>query len=267
MKVIEIQFTPWDKLYNFELLELGIEVGNYIVVDLKAGTEIGKVLSVRDDESSNFEISEEGLNPPMRKATKEDIEQALELKKKRKKALSDCKAYVRKHDLPMKLVDSHFSFDNKRLTFAFIANGRVDFRDLVKDLVKQFHLNIRLQQIGIRDEIKINGDVGCCGRLLCCQTFYHELGNVTSDLADLQQVAHRGSDRLSGVCGRLKCCLVYEKTAYEECAKCLPAIGSRIRTDKGPGKVISWQTLKKTVRVLLDDNETIIEYPICHKKI
>jgi cell fate regulator YaaT (PSP1 superfamily) len=154
----------------------------------------------------------------------------------------------------MKLVDAHFSIDGKRLTFAFIANGRVDFRSLLKDLVKHFKLNIRLQQIGIRDEIKINGDMGCCGKILCCQSFYKDLGNVTSDLAELQQVAHRGSDRLSGVCGRLKCCLTYERAAYEDCARCLPPIGSQIRTKQGKGTVIGHHTLKKTVNVRLEDN-------------
>jgi cell fate regulator YaaT (PSP1 superfamily) len=159
-------------------------------------------------------------------------------------------------------VDVHFSFDDSRVTFAFIAEGRVDFRELLKDLNKSYKKNIRLQQIGIRDEIKISGDIGCCGRNLCCQSFYKDLGNITSDLAELQQVSHRGAERLSGVCGRLKCCLSYEKELYNELADKLPMIGEKLKTAHGRGSVIGWHVLRQSVDVLLDDKETIIEETI-----
>jgi cell fate regulator YaaT (PSP1 superfamily) len=262
MKIAEIQFTPWDKVYNFNPVDLLLELGNYVVVETSVGIELGRIVGLTDKPEAEIETNGEGLKPILRKATKEDLELALDYRQKKNKILSDCKGLVKRYDLPMKLVDAHLSFDGNRLTFAFIANGRVDFRDLLKDLIKHFKKNIRLQQIGIRDEIKINGDIGCCGHSLCCQTFYRDLGNVTSDLADLQQVAHRGADRLSGVCGRLKCCLTYEKDVYQEYAALLPTIGTRVRTDSGRGEVIGWHILKHSVDVLLDDKDTIIEVVI-----
>lgn len=265
MRVAEIQFTPWDKGYNFDPQDLELELGNYVVVETKMGTELGRVISLDDIDEAEIKTNSEGLKSIVRKATKEDIDKALENKKKVKKALSECKYLIKKYDLPMKLVDAHFSFDDARLTFAFIANGRVDFRELLKELIAIFKKNIRLQQIGIRDEIKVNGDIGCCGKDLCCQKFYKDLGNVTSELADLQQVSHRGSDRLSGVCGRLKCCLTYEYPYYQELAQQLPAVGTKVRTDKGRGEVIGLHILKQSVDVLLEDKETIIEVLIKKK--
>ncbi|MBT4722286.1 signal peptidase [Candidatus Falkowbacteria bacterium] len=204
----------------------------------------------------------QGINPIERKANKEDLEILLERNKSKQWAMTECRGLITKHSLPIKLVDVYFTFDDSRVTFAFIADGRVDFRELLKDLNKKFHKNIRLQQLGIRDEIKMTGDIGCCGRDLCCKTHLNELASITSDLADLQQVAHRGSDRLSGVCGRLKCCLLYEKATYDELADKLPLLGEKIKTDHGKGQVIGWHVLKQSVDVLLDDQQTIVEVPI-----
>lgn len=258
MKLLEVFVTSWDKIYYLPAGDEPVAVGGYLVMNTSQGEELGKVVAEVDREVEKLDEKDEELTTFVRKATQEDIESTLEFRKKIPKTVSDCKTFVKKHDLPMKLVDAHYSIDGKRLTFAFIANGRVDFRGLLRDLVKHFKLNIRLQQIGIRDEIKINGDLGCCGKVLCCQNFYQDLGNVTSDLADLQQVAHRGSDRLSGVCGRLKCCLTYEKDVYQKMAEGLPAVGSEYKTKQGKGIVIGWHTLKRTVDVKLTDG-TIIE--------
>jgi cell fate regulator YaaT (PSP1 superfamily) len=167
----------------------------------------------------------------------------------------------------MKVVDCHCSFDNQRLTFAFIADGRIDFRNLVKELNKHFQKSIRLHQLGVRDEAKIEGDIGSCGLVQCCKSHLKKLGNVTSDYADIQQVAHRGSERLSGVCGRLKCCLAYENEVYQERAKKLPAIGARVSTKHGRGEIIGWHVLKSTVDVRIDpekdnDKGLVVEVPI-----
>jgi len=166
----------------------------------------------------------------------------------------------------MKLVDVHFSFDEKRVTFAFIAQGRVDFRELVKDLTRYYQKSIRLQQLGIRDEMKMCGDIGPCGRKLCCQGFVRDLGNITSEMAEEQQVAHRGSERLSGCCGRLRCCLSFEKNNYSELAKNLPELGAQVKTETGPGTVVGWHTLKQTVDVRVFDrkenSEMVIELPL-----
>lgn len=261
MKIVKVQFAPWDKAYNFSYDQEELKVGDYVIVDTKLGTELAKVIKLTTEEAAASETSEP-IKPITRKANKEDLDKVLEQNQRKDKDFKLCVSLIHKHDLPIKLVDVHYSLDDARLTFAFISDGRVDFRELLKDLNKEFKKSIRLQQIGIRDEIKINGDIGCCGMNLCCQGFYKELGNVTSDLAALQQVAHRGSDRLSGVCGRLKCCLTFEEKLYNELAEKLPMIGEKIDTKHGKGEVIGWHVLKQTVDVLIEDNETIVEIPI-----
>src|SRR3989339_1724793 len=257
-KVAEIQFAPWDKIYYFAAGEMAMELNDYIIVETKLGLEMGKAVGFKDLTDAETAALPEPLKPTLRKASKEDLDVVLGQQKNRAKALEDCRGLIKKHNLPIKLIDVHFTFDGTRITFAFIADGRVDFRELLKDLIKVYHKNIRLQQLGIRDEIKISGDIGSCGRNLCCQKFHKDLGNVTSDLADLQQVAHRGSERLSGVCGRLKCCLTYEKDVYQEQAAGLPPIGSEYRAKQGKGKVLGWHTLKKSFDLRLAD-DTIIE--------
>jgi cell fate regulator YaaT (PSP1 superfamily) len=194
------------------------------------------------------------LKPILRKATLVDMGKTTPRAEK-ERTIADCKTLVAKHNLPMKLVDVHFAFDGSRLTFAFIADGRVDFRDLVKDLTRYFNRTIRLQQIGIRDEARIMGDVGHCGRTLCCRGHLFELQSITSEMAELQQCAHRGSERISGVCGRLMCCLSYEQNGYENIAANLPAIGSVLKVDGKKGTVVGHHILKRTVDVrLIGDN-------------
>lgn len=261
MKIVKVQFAPWDKSYDFSCEEEDLKVGDYVIVDTKLGTELAKVVGFSKDDP-NLRDHDEPVKPITRKANKDDLDAVLQQNKRKEKDFNVCVSFIRKHNLPIKLVDVHYSLDDARLTFAFIADGRVDFRDLLKDLNREFKKNIRLQQIGIRDEIKINGDIGCCGLNLCCQGFYKDLGNVTSDLAALQQVAHRGSDRLSGVCGRLKCCLTFEEKLYNELAEKLPMLGEKINTKHGRGEVIGWHVLKQTVDVLIDGNDTIVEIPI-----
>jgi len=261
MKIVKVQFAPWDKAYSFSFENEELKVGDYVVVETKLGIELAKVVEI-DLEGKSVAVDSDPIKPISRIATKEDLDKMLEQNRQKDKVFKKCVSLIHKNQLPIKLVDVHFSLDETRVTFAFIADGRVDFRELLKDLNKEFKRNIRLQQIGIRDEIKINGDIGCCGMNLCCQGFYKELGNVTSELAALQQVAHRGSERLSGVCGRLKCCLTFEEKLYNELAEKLPMIGEKVKTSHGPGEVIGWHVLKQSVDVLLDDNETIVEMPI-----
>ena len=261
MKIVEIQFTPWGRIYDFDAGDSALGTGDFVVVKTDLGVEIGKVVGTKDLEAKEIETAKLKIKPIFRKASTADMIKLKEKDGQKKEALTVCKKLVRKYALPIKLIDAHFSFDGGRLTFAFVADGRVDFRDLVKDLTKFFQKSIRLQQLGIRDEAKISGDVGACGRNLCCQKFKKDLGNISSDLADLQQISHRGSDRLTGICGRLMCCLAYEQKNYEEAAKKLPPIGTAVRTDRGRGKVIGWHTLKQSVDVRLEEG-TIIEVPI-----
>ena len=268
MKIVQIQFTPWDKVYNFDPADSVLSVGDYAVVKTELGVEIGKVVGFK--EAKNEEESEKTeLKPILRKATLTDLEKISD-KKQKKEALQYCKKLADQYKLPMKLVDAHFSFDGSRVTFAFVADGRVDFRELVKDLTRRFNRTIRLQQIGIRDEAKISGDCGHCGCPLCCKRFLTELSSVTSEMAELQQVAHRGSDRISGICGRLMCCLNYEEAGYEECAKKLPPMGAKVDVDGKKGVVVRHHTLKQAVSVEFKgengDGKTIVEVDLNRNK-
>jgi len=257
MRVVEVQFTPWGRIYDFDVGELPVDINDFVIVKTDLGTEMGKVVGIKEMDEKEIEAAKIEIKPIFRKATTSDMQKFAEKAKQKKGALKICKQLIKKHNLPMKLVDAHFSFDGGRVTFAFVADGRVDFRELVNDLTKTFQKSIRLQQLGIRDEAKISGDIGICGRHLCCQKFLKELGNITADLADLQQIAHRGSERLTGVCGRLMCCLAYEQKIYEEYAKKLPVIGTSVRTDYGRGKVVGWHVLKGSVDVELDEGRVI----------
>lgn len=255
MKVVEVQFTPWGKFYDFNGEDSALRANDFVVVKTDLGTEIGKIINVR--EINNGDPSAAEIKPIFRKANSSDLLKVKERGSQKKEALKLCKDLIKKYKLPIKLVDVHFAFDGSRLTFAFVADGRIDFRDLVSDLTKNFQKSIRLQQLGIRDEAKATGDIGGCGRGLCCKNVLKDLGNISSDLAALQQISHRGSDRLTGICGRLMCCLAYEQKTYEEIAEKLPPIGTAVKTKNGRGKIVGWHTLKQTVMVQLDEGGVI----------
>lgn len=249
MKVIQIKFNSWDKAYDFDPADLRLEFGDSVIVKTELGLELGKVVGFKDVEKTEAEIK-----PILRKADNDDLDNVISESEK-DRSLDQCKRLVDRIGLPMKLVDAHFSFDGSRITFAFISDGRVDFRELVKELTRTFNKNIRLHQIGIRDEAKICGDCGHCGRPLCCGQFLKELSSVTSDMAELQQVAHRGSERISGVCGRLMCCLGYEHNGYESVAKQMPPIDSIVDVEGKKGRVISWQVLKRSYKVRMENGD------------
>ena len=273
MKVAEIQFVPWDKIYYFSLNNLDIEKSDKVIVKTELGTELGEVVGFSEidekvhmnekekDEAENKDSAEEEnggvaiddsgkleIKPIVRLATALDIDK-LPSHMDKKKALDYVKKSKEKFELKMKFIDVHFSYDGSRITFAFIADGRVDFRELVKDLTRHFGRTIRLQQIGIRDEAKIMGDYGHCGKKLCCRGHLKELSSITSEMAELQQCSHRGSDRISGVCGRLMCCLNYEQNGYNELANNLPAIGAKVNVDGKKGVVVGRHILKQSVDV------------------
>jgi len=268
MKVAEIQFAPWDKIYYFSLNDLDIEKSDKVIVKTELGTELGEVLGFAEidekiymNEAENKDSVEEknegaGMDDPdkseikpiVRLATAFDIDK-LPSHADKKKALDYVKKSKEKFGLGMKFIDVHFSYDGSRITFAFIADGRVDFRELVKDLTRHFGRTIRLQQIGIRDEAKIMGDYGHCGKKLCCKGHLKELSSITSEMAELQQCSHRGSERISGVCGRLMCCLNYEQNGYNELAGNLPPMGAKVNVDGKKGIVVGRHILKQSVDV------------------
>ncbi|MDO8669283.1 MAG: regulatory iron-sulfur-containing complex subunit RicT [Candidatus Buchananbacteria bacterium] len=268
MRVAMVQFASWDKFYAFDPGDLVLKAGDFVVVTTSQGTDLGKVIEFSD--LSEEEINSLGeLRPIDRLAAKEEVDlfMANNNVSKKEQTIDYSHKNLKKYNLEMKLVDCYFSFDDSRMILAFIADGRVDFRNLVKDLTRHFQKSVRLHQLGVRDEVKISGDIGSCGQGLCCQGHLKKLGNVTSEYAENQQVAHRGSERLSGICGRLKCCLSYENDLYEELAGKLPAVGTRVKTKHGRGKIISKHILKGSVDVEIDsekegDKRIIVEVPI-----
>lgn len=267
MKVVEIQFTPWDKIYYFDPVNYLLSIDDRVIVKTEAGVELGTVVGFKDladktEMKGENSFGELEIKPILREATVEDLKKIPD-KKQKQEDLRFCKKMIEKHGLIMKLVDAAYSFDGSKITFSFIADGRVDFRDLVKDLTRHFNRTIRLQQIGIRDEAKICGDFGHCGRPLCCGQFLGELSSITSEMAELQQCVHRGSERISGICGRLMCCLAYEEAGYKKMAEKMPALDSEVKIEGKVGRVIARHILKQTVEVQIvganGEESTVVE--------
>jgi cell fate regulator YaaT (PSP1 superfamily) len=240
------------------------KLGEEVIIKTEQGTDSAKIIKL-EDRPENKEIEQESLNILIRKATPIDLEKVCKKNETKTQTMKECEELIKKHRLPMKLIDLVFHFDGGRMTFAFAASTKIDFRELVQDLAKKFHKSIRLYQVGARQEVEMAGDVGPCGQHLCCLGFLKKLGNVTTELIFDQQVAHRGVDRLSGVCGRLKCCLLYEEENYKALAENLPAVGTTVKTTHGEGKVLSWHILKQTVMVEVD-KDTVIEVPVAEIK-
>jgi len=267
MHIVQVQFAPWDKVYNFSAAGLDLTAGDYVVVETEMGKELGKIISCHSDKTE----TDKEIKPVLRKAEFDDITGAQDDVRK-ENALSFCRQAIERLTLPMKLIDAHFSLDGSRINFAFISDGRVDFRELVKELAGKLGANIRLTQIGTRDEAKIVGDCGPCGRGLCCKEFLCEFSSITSEMAEAQQVVHRGSDRISGMCGRLMCCLSYEYEGYKELAGELPPIGTKVNVDGTRGVICGHHILKQTVDVRIkseksDERDITIEVDINrHKK-
>ncbi len=249
---------------------LRLSLGDSVAIACEHGQELGKIIEFQELTEAQLQETPIG-NIVERVASAEDFSSNNANNRDAEAVLEYCHRAIKKHNLEMKLVDVHTSLDGQRVTFAFIADGRVDFRELVKDLSRHYQKNIRLHQLGVRDEAKITGDIGCCGLTQCCIGHLKKLGNVTSEFAEHQQVVHRGSERLSGVCGRLKCCLAYEESHYQELIEKLPAVGTRVRTKHGRGEVIGWHVLRGSVNVRLDpekegDKPIIVEIPIVNKE-
>ena len=271
MLIAKIQFAPWDKSYNFSLGGLELISGDWVIVETELGTELGKIISLASI-PNNLEAKEgeREIKPIIRKASYDDIAK-LPTAEKKAAVLETCQGIILKQSLSMKLVDVHFSYEGNRMNFAFIADGRVDFRELVKELAAQFNVNIRLTQIGTRDQAKITGDCGPCGKGLCCQGALTEFSSITSEMAEAQQVVNRGSERISGMCGRLMCCLAYEYEGYKELAAKLPPVGTKVNVDGVRGTVVAQHILKQVVDVKVpankeDERDSIIAVDINRKK-
>jgi cell fate regulator YaaT (PSP1 superfamily) len=222
------------------------------MIETENGVESAIVETLSQKDKSEFPEAK-----IVRKANLNDLKILKEHRKKEREAVEMCKEEIRKADLPMKVVGANFSFDGGNIMFAFIADGRVDFRELVKILSKKLQRSIRLHQIGARDESRQCGGYGICGRELCCVKFRGNLPSITSEMAKIQQIAHRGSERISGICGRLMCCLAFETNQYRELMKNFPGAGERIKIKDGEGTVKEVNVLSGEIKVELADKSII----------
>lgn len=243
---ISAKIFPLDNSRVFDSGNWSVKEGDVVIVNVDSGSESAVVEKINIKSEGEFS----GI---ARKATSIDLETIEKNEKKRAEAVNDCRAMVSERGLAMKIVDAHFSFDGGRITFSFIAEKRVDFRDLVKNLSKKFQRSIRLQQVGSRDEARQKGGFGGCGRELCCIKFSGSLKSVTTEDVRAQQMGQRGSDRLSGLCGRLKCCLGFEAEHYRENLAKMPEHGKTFSVGGRVGRVVDLNVLANEVVVEFED--------------
>ncbi len=260
--VVGVRFKKAGKIYYFDPDNIDIKKDDFVIVETARGVEFGQaVVGIK-------EIKEEEIVPPLKKvlriATEEDTRINEENIRKEKEAFEVCLKKIECHNLDMKLIDVEYTFDNNKVIFYFTADGRVDFRELVKDLAAIFKTRIELRQIGVRDESKMIGGLGPCGRSLCCSTFLGEFAPVSIKMAKEQSLSLNPT-KISGICGRLMCCLKYEHEMYEDILKRLPSIGSIVMTPNGRGIVVETNTLLEIAKVkvkLPDDTEDIVPFVI-----
>jgi len=262
-EIVGIRFKKAGKVYYFDPAGIDLEVNDYVVVKTTRGLELGYVVIAPRQVLVN-EVTTP-LKPVVRKAEPEDIRRAQELEEKEKEALIECGKLIAKLNLPMKLLSAEYNLDGNRLTFYFSAEERVDFRELVRELTNRLKVRVELRQVGPRDQAKLIGGFGRCGRPLCCMSFLREFAPVSIKMAKEQDLP-LSPMKISGVCGRLLCCLVYESEQYRAMKKELPKEGQRVSTAMGVATVVGNNPLKKTVLVELD-SEVTVELPLCEIKI
>ncbi len=260
-KVIGVRFRKAGKVYYFSPGDNEIKNGDHVIVETARGVEYGYVVLGSHEVEDKKVV--QPLKPVLRMASPEDEEIERINKEKEKEAFRICLEKIKKHELEMKLIDTEYTFDNNKILFYFTADGRIDFRELVKDLASVFKTRIELRQIGVRDETKIRGGIGICGRPLCCSSYLSEFIPVSIKMAKEQNLSLNPS-KISGVCGRLMCCLKYEEETYEELNSRLPNIGDYVTTDDGlKGEVHSVSILRQLVKVIVTvdgDEKEIREY-------
>ena len=260
--VIGVRFRTAGKVYYFDPKELDFKRNEHVIVETARGVEYGTVVMPNTDVEDDKVI--QPLKPVIRKATEEDAVTEEKNREKEKNAYKICLEKIHKHQLEMKLIDAEYTFDNNKVLFYFTADGRIDFRELVKDLAAVFKTRIELRQIGVRDETKILGGIGMCGRPLCCHTYLSDFVPVSIKMAKEQNLSLNPT-KISGICGRLMCCLKNEEDTYEELNKKLPNVGDNVTTDDGfKGEVASVNVLRQLVKVIIevDDEKEIKEYKV-----
>ncbi|SDK59765.1 PSP1 domain-containing protein [Sediminibacillus albus] len=259
IEVIGVRFKKAGKIYYFDPGEYSISNDDYVIVETVRGVEFGKVVI------PNKKVDEEDVVLPLKKvirlATDKDKLTVVENQESSREAHRVCEQKIKEHKLDMNLVEVEYTFDRNKVIFYFTADGRVDFRNLVKDLASVFKTRIELRQIGVRDEAKLLGGVGPCGRMLCCSTFLGDFEPVSIKMAKDQNLSLNPA-KISGLCGRLMCCLKYENDDYETAKKILPDLGEEINTDYGSGKVVGLNILERLVQIEIPEKERVIEYTI-----
>ncbi|GGJ89329.1 stage 0 sporulation protein [Lentibacillus kapialis] len=259
IEVIGVRFKKAGKIYYFDPGNIDIEVNQYVVVETVRGIEFGKAVI------TNRQVDEEDVVLPLKKvirvADEKDKSAVVENHELADKALESGTQKIKEHQLDMNLVDVEYTFDRNKIIFYFTADGRVDFRHLVKDLAATFKTRIELRQIGVRDEAKMLGGIGPCGRLLCCSTFLGDFEPVSIKMAKDQNLSLNPA-KISGLCGRLMCCLKYENDDYETAKREMPDIGEKINTPYGEGNVIGLNILERVIHIEIPENEHVIEYTL-----
>ena len=252
IKVAGVRFKNAGKVYYFDPDQLEVKLHDNVIVETARGLEFGTVTM------EVTEVRDEDVVQPLKKiiriAGAEDIKHHEENEKKKARALKLCQEKINKHGLEMKLIDVEYTFDNNKIIFYFTADGRVDFRELVKDLASVFKMRIELRQIGVRDEAKMMGGIGSCGKSLCCSTWLSDFEPVSIKMAKVQNLS-LNPNKISGICGRLMCCLKYDNEVYMELRKGLPDNGEKVRTKDGMGKVVETNILGSKVKVRLYTGE------------
>lgn len=262
IKIIGVRFRNAGKIYYFDPKKLPIKKGDHVIVETARGIEYGSVVADAREVTDDQVV--QPLKPVIRIANADDNARAQRNKEKEKEAFRICLEKIRKHKLEMKLIDTEYTFDNNKVLFYFTADGRIDFRELVKDLASVFKTRIELRQIGVRDETKILGGIGICGRPLCCHTYLSEFAPVSIKMAKEQNLSLNPT-KISGVCGRLMCCLKNEQETYEYLNRKLPGVGDIVTLPDGmKGEVSGVNVLRQLVKVLVDvnDEKEMREYPV-----
>lgn len=252
--IVGIRFRPAGRIYHFDPQGQTYTNGQFAIVETVRGTEAGRVV-IASKKIAESDLTDP-LKPIIRLASEDDLRMMLSFKSKEKDALVRCAERVKVHNLPMKLVEAEYTFDGSRLTFYFTADERVDFRSLVRDLAATFRTRIELRQIGARDQAKLQGGIGPCGKTLCCSSWITDFGVVSIKMAKEQGLPLNPS-KISGVCGRLMCCLSYENDNYIQAKRNMPQIGVILNTPDGSGKVVSINVPQESVEVMLESGVTI----------
>lgn len=257
VEVIGVRFKSLGKVYYFDPDGAKVSIGDSVIVETSRGIEMGTVAL------DNFSVPDENISQPLKKmvrpATKDDLNRSESNRKKEADAFKICLEKINEHKLDMKLIEVEYAFDGSKILFYFTADGRIDFRDLVKDLAYVFKTRIELRQIGVRDEAKMIGGLGICGRPLCCSSFLGEFMPVSIKMAKEQSLSLNPT-KISGTCGRLMCCLKYEEEAYKDLLKRTPKVGATVKTPDGNGVVADTQLLRGNVKVKFENEGTVRMY-------